>query len=207
MSRPRYTCRESAEMTSTGQCSARASATAVFPTPVGPIRIRVLSSPKAALQFLTRQLNDGRPAVHIVGRQGATEQPRQKFPHRGLVESLARLDCCTTSPGLCESLQSIGPAPETTACEIRNQLAERCHRVKPWVRVRSRVQHHGTTAERLHLVSESFEEVDVNLYGVELLVGELDRLGNQQPLRRHGPTLEAGHRLLVEHPFMSGVLI
>src|SRR5687767_2944920 len=86
MSRRRYTCRESAEITSTGHRPASASATAVLPTAVGPTSTGTrgagvlacpLPSPKASLQLLAGQLHDRRAAVHVVRRELRGEQPEQ----------------------------------------------------------------------------------------------------------------------------------
>ena len=81
MSRRRYTCRESAEMTSSGQCAASASATAVFPTAVGPTSTGMLSPSKPALQLLERQLHDRRAAVDVVRRQLGREEPEHQLAH------------------------------------------------------------------------------------------------------------------------------
>ena len=98
---------------------ASASATAVFPTPVGPTRIGVLASAKAALQFFARQLDDGGPAMHIVRRQLTGKQARQQLTPRSIVEWLAGLHRGMTGIGRHESLEPIGPAAETDRARDR----------------------------------------------------------------------------------------
>src|SRR6478736_7446491 len=93
MSRRRYTCRESAETISRGQCSPNATATAVFPTAVGPTSTgtRSLSPAKPALQLFLGELDDRRAAMHIVRRERRGEQLAQQLTHLPLTEGLARL--------------------------------------------------------------------------------------------------------------------
>src|SRR6267143_2217709 len=94
MSSPRYTCRASAEMTVRGQCAARASASAVFPTPVGPTMTGTsgLRAAKPALQLIPRELHDGGPAVDVVRGKLAGEEAREELPHLVGPQGLARLD-------------------------------------------------------------------------------------------------------------------
>ena len=71
-------------MISSGQCAASASATAVFPTAVGPTSTGTLAPAKPALQLLAGQLHDRRAAVHVVRRQVGGEEPEQQLAHLAL---------------------------------------------------------------------------------------------------------------------------
>src|SRR5438477_4116279 len=131
MSRRRYTCRESAETTSSGHRAASASATAVLPTAVGPTMTGTLPPAKPALQLLARKLHDGRPPVHVVRRQIGGEEAQQQLPHLALVERLTRLDRGAAGVGRGEPLEPIGPAAEPSAGEIGHQLPETGAGVEP----------------------------------------------------------------------------
>src|SRR2546428_13460383 len=72
-----------------------AAATAVLPTPVGPTRTGTKGRsgpPKPPLQLVLRQLHNGRPPVHVVGRQGSAEDADDELPHLVRLEPLAGLD-------------------------------------------------------------------------------------------------------------------
>src|SRR6266498_3957583 len=98
-----------------GKRSARASATAVLPTPVGPAstgtsgRTGEALPPKAALQLAFRQLHDRWTTVHVVGGQRGPEQP----PHQLLcflrVQMVPRLDGRPAGERRREPLQPFGP--------------------------------------------------------------------------------------------------
>src|SRR5947207_6670909 len=113
MSKPRYTCRASAEITVMGANAASAVATAVLPTPVGPMMtgVRSLESgpAKPAFQFLFGELHQRRSAVHVVRRQGGGEQTHDQLTHLLDVERLAGLDRRAAGVGRSETLESILP--------------------------------------------------------------------------------------------------
>src|SRR3954470_9465228 len=144
-------CRGAADTTSSGQWAARASATAVLPTAVGPRSTGTLAPAKPALQLLTGQLHDGGAPVHIVRWQIGGKEPEQQFPHLALLELLSSLHCCSTSIGRGKAFQSIGPAAETSPRQIRNHLPEACGSIEPGVGRWCRVDHHGAAAECLCL--------------------------------------------------------
>src|SRR2546428_14162081 len=82
-------------MTVSGSSAARAAATAVLPTPVGPTRTGTngrSGSPKPALELVFRELDDGRPAVDVVRRQGGRQEAGQQLPHLLGAELVPRPD-------------------------------------------------------------------------------------------------------------------
>src|SRR5690554_1901290 len=95
MSIPRYTWRESTEMTSPSSRFATSTAIAVLPLAVGP---RIAIAPgsamtaEAALQLLQRETHDRGTAVHVVVRQVGREQPIEQLLHLPRAQRLARLD-------------------------------------------------------------------------------------------------------------------
>src|SRR2546430_4008444 len=134
MSSPRYTCRASAEITVMGARAPSAAATAVLPTPVGPTSTGTRGrsgSPKPPLQLVLRQLHDGRPAVHVVGRQGGAEDADDELPHLVRLEPLARLDRGAAGEAGGQALQPARPAAEAAAPQIGHQLPQAARPVQP----------------------------------------------------------------------------
>src|SRR3989442_8916036 len=108
-------------MTVSGSSAARAAATAVLPTPVGPTRTGTngrSGSPKPALELVFRELDDGRPAVDVVRRQGGRQEAGQQLPHPLGVELVPRLDRRPAGAPGREARQSILPSPEAAAGEV-----------------------------------------------------------------------------------------
>src|SRR2546427_5217397 len=159
-------------MISSGQIAASASATAVFPTAVGPTTTGTLPPAKPALQLLAGQLYDRRAPMHVVRRKVGREQPEEQLAHLALVEPLARLDRGPAGVSCGEALEPVGPAAEPPARQVRHQLPEAGAGIELRVRRRHRVQHHRAPAERLGLEPDPAELLVVALDGVELLVGE-----------------------------------
>src|SRR2546425_11370375 len=127
ISSPRYTCRASAEMTVMGARAPSAMATAVLPTPVGPTRTGTRGrsgSPKPPLQLVLRQLHDGRPPMHVVGRQSGTEDADHELPHLIRLEPLAGLDRGAAGEGRGEALQPVRQAAEAAARKISHELLQ-----------------------------------------------------------------------------------
>src|SRR5207247_882655 len=158
MSSPRYTCRASAEITVIGARAPSAAATAVLPTPVGPTSTGTRGrsgSPKPPLQLVLRQLHDGRPAVHVVGRQGGAEDADDELPHLVRLEPLAGLDRGAAGEAGGEALQPVRPAAEAAAREIGHELLQAARRVEPRMRVGSGVNDDGAARERLDLVADA----------------------------------------------------
>src|SRR5439155_7149716 len=143
--------RESAETTSSGQWAARARATAVFPTAVGPTRTGTLAAAKPALQLLARQLDDRRAAMYVVRREVGREELQQQLTHLALFQVLPGLDGRPAGERCGEVLQPVGPAAEPSACEIGHELLEARARVESRVRGRHRVEHHRAPPECLRL--------------------------------------------------------
>src|SRR3954471_12382330 len=102
-------------MISMGQCAARASATAVFPTAVGPTSTGTSAPPKTPLQLPAWQLHDGGAAVDVVRRQLGGGEAQEHLPHLALAQALAGLHRCPTGVGRGEPLEPIGPAAEPSA--------------------------------------------------------------------------------------------
>src|SRR2546426_2411210 len=133
MSSPRYTCRASAEITVMGARAPSAAATAVLPTPVGPTSTGTRGrsgSPKPPLQLVLRQLHDGRPAVHVVGRQSGAEDADDELPHLVRLEPLAGLDRGAAGEAGGEALQPVRPAAEAAAPEIGHELLQEIGRAQ-----------------------------------------------------------------------------
>src|SRR6478672_4623303 len=97
MSKPRYTCRESALITAISANRAHNVAAKVFPAAVGPQITRTTGrasslAAKAALELGPRQLHDRRAAMDVVRRQlGLTERDEQSA-HLACRQLVARLD-------------------------------------------------------------------------------------------------------------------
>src|SRR5688500_17089367 len=111
-------------MTSIGRCAASASATAIFPTAVGPTITGTLASPKAALQLLSRQLDDRGTAVHVVRWQVGGEEAEQELPHLPLVQPLPGLHRGAAGVGRREPLQPVGPPAEPPTRQVGHRLTE-----------------------------------------------------------------------------------
>ncbi len=163
---------------------ASASATAVFPTAVGPTSTGTLAPAKPALQLLPGQLHDRGAAVHVVRRQIGGEEAEQQLAHLPLVQPLPRLDRGAAGVGGGEALQPVGPAAEPPARQVGDHLAEAGRGVEARVRRGHRVDHHRAAAERLGLEPDAAQLLAVGLDRVELLVGQLQRERQQEPLRR-----------------------
>src|ERR1051326_8547377 len=97
-------------MTVIGTLLASATATAVFPTPVGPtmtgVRCRVSGAGEASLKLFLGKLNHGRPAVHIVRGERGAQEPHDELPHLADVERLAGLDRRATRIGRRDALET-----------------------------------------------------------------------------------------------------
>src|SRR2546425_7503560 len=117
-------------MTVSGSSAARAAATAVLPTPVGPTRTGTngrSGSPKPALELVFRELDDGRPAVDVVRRQGGRQEAGQQLPHLLGVELVPRLDRRSAGERGGEALQAVLPPPAAAPCQICDQpLPAKC---------------------------------------------------------------------------------
>src|SRR5438094_3335283 len=122
---------------------------------------RSSTPPKPPLQLIPGQLHDRRPPVHVVRRERRRQEPAHELAHLLDLEPLACLDRCPTGEAGREALESVGPAAEAAAREIRYQLLEAARRVKPRVRVGSRVHDHGPPGKRLDLVSHAPQQLPV----------------------------------------------
>src|SRR6266480_3039034 len=210
MSRRRYTCRASAEMARMAASSPHATATAVLPTPVGPTSTGTRgrsAPPKSSLQLVLRQLYDRGPPVYVVRRERRAEQPTHQLTHLLEPEPLARLDRGPAREGGGEALEAVRPTAEPAAREIRHELLEAAGGVEARMRVGGRVHDHGPAGKRLDLVAHASQQLPVGLDGVELGGRELDREGQEQPLRRCAVTRELAHQVLVEDPLVRRVLV
>src|SRR5579859_2437249 len=109
-----------------GVSDASATATAVFPTPVGPtmtgVRCWESGPTKTAFQFFLWQLDHRRAAVHVVRGQRRGQQPRHELTHLVAVERLTRLDGGAAGIRGREPLQTILPAAEPAAREVGHEL-------------------------------------------------------------------------------------
>src|SRR5260221_1052287 len=106
--------------------AASALATAVLPEAVGPTITGMsgLSAAKATLQLGARQLHDGRPAVHVVRRELAREQPRNQLVHLRPRQRLPRLDRRAAGERGGEALEPVGEPAESSARQVRGDLAQ-----------------------------------------------------------------------------------
>src|SRR5262245_24909734 len=104
-------------MISMGASAARAVASAVLPMPVGPTMTGTigLASPKPPLQLDARQLHDRGPAVHVVRRQRAGEQPADELFHLLLRQRMAGLDRRAAGERGREALDAVGQRAEASA--------------------------------------------------------------------------------------------
>src|SRR5690348_11460061 len=119
-------------MSVTGMRDARARATAVFPTPVGPTITGTngLGAAKAALQLGLGQLHDGRTPVHVVRRELAGEQALDQLALLDRREHLARLDGRAAGVGRGKPLELVVQTAEPVLGEIRYQLLETAPRIE-----------------------------------------------------------------------------
>src|SRR5690349_19453898 len=127
MSSSRQTWRASAEMTVSGRSAARASASAVFPDAVGPTTTIVLadSAPaKTPLHLVRRQLDDGRPTMDVVRREGGREQAVNQLAHFLGVQPVSRLDGGPARERRCEPLQPVLPPAETPSRQVADELLQ-----------------------------------------------------------------------------------
>src|SRR5882762_289303 len=211
MSRPRYTWRASAEITVMGVRAARATATAVLPTPVGPtrtgVRGLVSGTAKPTFQFLFGQLDHGRTAVDVVRRQRRREQPHDQLAHLAGVQRLSRFDRRTTRVGRGKALQTILPAAEPAARQIGDELLEAAGGLEARVRVRRRVHDNAAAGERLYLVADARQQLPMRLDRIELGGGEIEGERQQETLRGRSVTRELAHHVLVQHALVGGMLI
>src|SRR2546426_9457245 len=69
--------------------------------------------------------HDGRPPVHVVGRQGGAEDADDELPHLVRLEPLAGLDRGAAGEGRGEALQPVRQAAEAAAREISHRSEER----------------------------------------------------------------------------------
>src|ERR1044072_9307976 len=159
-------------MTGIGALLASATATAVFPTPVGPtmtgVRCRVSGAAEASLKLFLGKLNHGRPAVHIVRGQRGVQEPHDELPHLAHIERLPRLDRGATRVRRREALETILPAAEPPACEIGDELLETPRGFEPRMRVRRGVHDDAATGERLDLIADPGEQLPMRFDGVEV---------------------------------------
>src|SRR5687767_9160560 len=81
ISKPRYTCRESAEMIDAPTSSARRIASADLPDAVGPQMTGTLLSAESPIEFIPGQANDARAAVDVVRRECSGEQRAKQRLH------------------------------------------------------------------------------------------------------------------------------
>src|SRR6478672_7989206 len=97
MSKPRYTCRESALITAISAKRAHSVDAYVLPAAVGPQITRTTGrasslAAKAPLELGPRELHDRRPAVDVVRRQLRLAERDEQRAHLAGGELVARLD-------------------------------------------------------------------------------------------------------------------
>src|SRR5438105_3633976 len=237
MSSPRYICRASAEMTVSGARSASATATAVLPTPVGPtitgvrgrsvishakacarpaLPLRTVScrahpsgwgSPKTTFQFFFWQLDHRWPPVYVVRRQRCREEPDHELAHLAHVERLPSFDRCPARVRRGEALEPILPTTKAPTGEIGDELLQAATRLEAGMGIRSRVHHDAAAREWLDLKTDAFEQLAVRLDRIELRGREVERQGQQQPLRGRAIAGELTQDVFVYDPFVCGVLV
>src|SRR5436309_7668932 len=157
-------------MTVIGVRDARATATAVLPTPVGPTMTGVMgrsliSHAKACpsgwgpseptLQFLFGKLDHGWPSVHIGGGKCGGEQADDELAHLVGVERLAGLDGGAARVRRRKSLQPILPTAKSAAGKIGDELLQAAGRFEARVRIRRRVDDDAAARERLDFVADA----------------------------------------------------
>src|SRR5438093_4862384 len=203
MSSPRYTWRASAEITVRGVWAARATATAVLPTPVGPTRTGVWclvsGTAKPPFQFLFGELHHARAAVDVVRRQRRRQQPHDQLAHFVGVECLSRLDRRAARERGGKALQPILPAAEPPAREIGDELLQAARGLETRMGVRRGVHDDAAAGEGLDLVADAREQLPMGLDRIELGGGELERERQQHTLRRRAVTRELAHQVLVQY--------
>src|SRR6266566_2316758 len=167
MSSPRYTWRASAEITVTGVWAASATATPVFPTPVGPtttgVRSRESGPTKPAFQFLFGELHHGRPPMDIVRRKRRRQEPHNQLAHFAYIERLPGLDGGAAGIGRRKALQPILPPAEPPARQIGDELLQAAGGLETRMRVRRGVHDDAAAGKRLDLVADAREQLPMGL--------------------------------------------
>src|SRR5881409_2997367 len=142
-------------MTVIGVREASATATAVFPTPVGPtmtgVRSLASGAAKTAFQLVLWKLHHRRSAVHVVRGEGRGEQPHDELTHLVPIERLPSFDRGAARVGRGESLEAVLPAAEPAAREIGDELLQAARGLEPRMRIRGRVDDDAPARERLDL--------------------------------------------------------
>src|SRR5260370_15227854 len=115
-------------MTVIGARSARATTTAVLPTPVGPrttgVRGLVSGTAKPAFQFLFRELHHRGAAVDVMRGQSCGEQAHDQPAHLARIERLPGLDRRAARVSRGETLEPILPTTTPSAGQVGDALLE-----------------------------------------------------------------------------------
>ena len=167
-----------------GKNSDRATAIAVLPLAVGPMRTGTsgLRSPKPAFQFPFRELDDGRATVNVVRRKLTRKQLVQQIAHLHDFELMTCHHGRTATVGGSEAFESVRHNTKSIPSQVRDHLLQTPARVEPRVRVGNGMEHHGSPPERLDLEPNAFEEIFVRIDGLELRGIEVDGDRQQQAL-------------------------
>src|SRR5713226_114867 len=153
-------------MTVSGSSAARAAATAVLPTPVGPTRTGTngrSGTPKPALQLVLGQLDYGRAAMHVVRRQSGGEEAGQQSAHLLGVELVPRLDGRPAREGRREALEPVLPPAEAAAREVRDQLLQAARSLEAGMRIGGGVDHDAAAGEGLDLEADAPQQLSVRV--------------------------------------------
>src|SRR5260370_40140033 len=131
-------------MTVSWSSAAKAVATAVLPTPVGPTRTGTngrSGPPNRALQLVLGQLDYGRAARHVVRRERGSEEAGQQSAHFLGVERVPRFDGRPARERRREAFEPVLPPAEAAAREIRDQLLQSARSIEAGKRTGAGVSH------------------------------------------------------------------
>src|SRR5262245_41775414 len=198
-------------MTVMGVRAARATATAVFPTPVGPtitgVGCRESGAAEPALKLFLRQLNHRWPSMHVVRWQRGAEEPNDQLTHLSGLERLTSLDRRATRIRRRKALEPVLPSAETAPSEVGDELLQATGSLETGMGVGGGVDDDAASRERLDLVTDAHEQLAMRLDSVELRRREIEREWQEQPLRRRAVTGELAHDIFVQDALVRGVLI
>src|SRR4051812_30958661 len=200
-------------MTVMGVNDARATATAVFPEPVGPTMTGVrgrgwgLGAGEPSFKLFLGKLDHRRPAVDVMHRQRGREQADDQLPHLLSVELMPGFDRGTTGIGGRKPLEAILPATKATAGEVGDELLEAARCLKAGMRVRRGMHYDASPRKRLDLVADALQELAMRINRIELGRREIERQRQKQTLCRRAIAAQLMHHVFVQHALMRRVLV
>ena len=145
--------------------------------------------------------------MYVVRRQRCREEPDNELAHLAGVERLPSFDRCPARVRRGEALEPILPTTKPSTREVGDELLQAATGLETWMGIRSRMHHDAAAREWLDLKTDAFEELAVCVDRIELRGCEVERQGQQQPLRGRAIARELTHDVFIQDPLMSGVLV